>query len=344
MGQRGFWDEEQRIHKLHQKKPTLTALSEVVPWDSFRPLLEQGYSAERKSNAGRKRIDPIILFRMLVLQQLFNLSDEELEFQVNDRRSFEEFVGLGVMDTIPDATTVAFFRERLRNAGVIEELFDCFEQHLRTQGLEARGGQIIDATLVPVPKQRNTRAENQVIKQGEVPEDWHDKPNRLQQKDLDARWVKKNGVNHYGYKNSICIDAEHGFIRRYAVTPANIHDSQMIAALLDPENSADIVWADSGYAGRLFEELLDAAGFESRIHEKGTRNHPLDEEAQARNKIKSKIRARVEHVFGQMQVSMCGKLTRRIGLSRTNAWWGLRNLTFNFMRLCQKLRIRAIAA
>ncbi|WP_233130369.1 IS5 family transposase, partial [Synechococcus sp. 1G10] len=343
MGQRGFWDEEQRIHKLHQKNPTLTALSEAIPWDSFRPLIEQGYCSERKNNAGRKRIDPIILFRMLMLQQLFNLSDEALEFQVNDRRSFEEFVGLGVMDTIPDATTVAFFRERLRNAGVIEELFDCFEQHLRAQGLEARGGQIIDATLVPVPKQRNTRAENQVIKQGEVPEDWHDKPNRLQQKDLDARWVRKNGVSHYGYKNSICIDAEHGFIRRYVVTPANIHDSQMIAALLDPENSVDIVWADSGYAGRQFEELLATAGIESQIHERGTRNRPLDEDAQARNKVKSKIRARVEHVFGQMQVSMCGKLTRRIGLARTNAWWGLRNLTFNFMRFCQKQRVCAVA-
>ncbi|MCT0199529.1 transposase, partial [Synechococcus sp. CS-1325] len=164
MGQRGFWDEEKRIHRLQNKKPTLPTLSETIPWEAFRPLLEQGYSPERKSNAGRKRIDPLILFKMLVLQQLFNLSDEELEFQVNDRRSFEEFVGLGVMNTIPDATTIAFFRERLRKAGVIDELFERFEEHLRSEGLEARGGQIIDATLVPVPKQRNSREENKTIK------------------------------------------------------------------------------------------------------------------------------------------------------------------------------------
>lgn len=189
MGQRGFWDEEKRIHRLRQKKPTLATLSETIPWDAFRPLLEQGYSHERKSNAGRKRIDPIILFKMLVLQQLFNLSDEELEFQVNDRRSFEEFVGLGVMNTIPDATTIAFFRERLRKAGVVDELFERFEEHLRTQGLEARGGQIIDATLVPVPKQRNSREENKTIKDGAIPEKWLDKPNRLRQKDTDARWA-----------------------------------------------------------------------------------------------------------------------------------------------------------
>ncbi len=138
MGQRGFWDEQQRVERLREKKPILRRLSESIPWEAFRALLDQGYPQERKSNAGRKWIDPLILFKMLVLQQLFNLSDEELEFQVNDRRSFEESIGLGVMNNIPDATTIAFFRERLRKAGVIEELFELFEQYLRSQGLHAR--------------------------------------------------------------------------------------------------------------------------------------------------------------------------------------------------------------
>jgi IS5 family transposase len=336
MGQRGFWDEQQRVAKLKEKKPVLKRLAESIPWESFRSLLEAGYTQDRKSNAGRKRIDPLILFKMLVLQQLFNLSDEEIEFQVNDRRSFEEFVGLGVMNTIPDATTVAFFRERLRKAGVIEELFEQFEGYLREQGLEARGGQIIDATLVPVPKQRNTREENKEIKAGRLPDGWDENPHRLQQKDLDARWVKKNGVNYYGYKNSICIDAEHGFIRRYTVTPASIHDSQMLPMLLDPENQDDYVWADSAYSGQCFEELLSLGGFESRIHEKGAANHPLSEAAKERNRIKSAIRACVEHVFGCMTNSMGGKLTRKIGLERNEAWWGLNNLTFNFLRYLQR--------
>ena len=174
------------------KKPILKVLTERVPWESFRPLLEQAYEIDRKSPAGRKRIDPLILFKMLILQQLFNLSDSELEFQVNDRRSFEEFIGLGIMDTIPDATTVAFFRERLRKAGLIEELFARFEQFLRDQGLEAKGGQIVDATIVPVPIQRNTREENKDIKEGKIPEEWKESPERLHQKDVDARWTKKN--------------------------------------------------------------------------------------------------------------------------------------------------------
>jgi IS5 family transposase len=132
--------------------------------------LEQAYEIERKSPAGRKRIDPLILLKMLILQQLFNLSDSELEFQVNDRRSFEKFIGLGIMDTIPDATTVAFFRKRLRKAGLIEEIFARFEQFLRDQGLEVKGGQIVDATIVPVPIQRNIREENKDIKEGKIPE------------------------------------------------------------------------------------------------------------------------------------------------------------------------------
>ena len=120
VGQRGFLDEQQRITKLQDKKPVLKSLADSIPWESFRSLLDKGYEHERKSNAGRKTIDPLILFKMLDLQQLFYLSDEKLEFQLNDRRSFEEFVGLRVMNNIPDATTVALFRECLRNAGVIE--------------------------------------------------------------------------------------------------------------------------------------------------------------------------------------------------------------------------------
>jgi IS5 family transposase len=344
VGQRGFWDDQQRVAKLQEKKPVLKRLADSIPWESFRPLLDKGYAHERKSNAGRKRIDPLILFKMLVLQQLFNLSDQELEFQVNDRRSFEEFVGLGVMNSIPDATTVAFFRDRLLKAGVIEELFEMFESYLRSQGLQARGGQIIDATLVPVPKQRNTREENEEIKAGRLPEGWDKNPDRLHQKDLDARWVKKNDINYYGYKNSICIDVDHGFIRRYAVTPANIHDSQMLPRLLDPENEHDFVWADSAYSGECFADLLSLGGFESLIHEKGARNHPLSDEAKKMNRVKSAIRACVEHVFGCMTMSMGGKLTRKIGLERTEVWWGLKNLTFNFLRYLQRSSSIKLAA
>ena len=335
-GQRGLWDEEERLEKLAEKKCSLRHLAVAIPWEEFRPLLEGALEQEeRKSPSGRKRIDVIVMFKMLLLQHLYNLSDEELEFQVNDRRSFEEFVGLGVMDSIPDATTVWLFRERLRQAGLTEELFWRFDGYLKAEGLEARGGQIIDATIVPVPKQRNQRKENEEIKQGKVPEGWQDNPNRLSQKDLDARWTKKNGVSHYGYKNSISIDAAYGLIRRHLVTPANFHDSQMLPALLDPENTEAMVWADSAYQSKQVDSFLKEVGYENRIQEKGSRQHPLDAAAKERNRERSKIRSRVEHVFAQMEMVMGGKLTRCIGLARVRAWWCLRNLVFNFLRFTQ---------
>ena len=159
----------------------------------------------------------------------------------------------------------------------------------------------------------------------------------MQQKDLDARWTKKNGISYYGYKNNICIDIDHGFIRRYAIIPANIHNSQMLRRLLDPENEHDHVWADSAYSGECFEDLLSLGGFESLIHEKGARNHPLSDAGKELNRVKSSTtRACVEHVFGGMTMSMGGKLTRKIGLEKNEAWWGLKNLTFNFLRDLQR--------
>jgi IS5 family transposase len=158
---------------------------------------------------------------MLVLQQLFTLSDEKLEFQVNDRRSIEEFVGLGVIINIPDPTTSAFFRELLFKAGMIHELFEMFTAYLRSHGLQAHGGQIIDATLIPVPKQRNTREENTKIKAGRLPEVWDEIADRLHQKLLDARWVKKYGLSHYGYRSSICVNVDHAlFAHTLSLLPA----------------------------------------------------------------------------------------------------------------------------
>jgi len=168
-----------------------------------------------------------------------------------------------------------------------------------------------------------------------LPDGWDDNPHRLQQKGLDASWVKKNGLNHSGYKSSICIDVKHGFLRRYAITPANIHDSQMLPRLLDPENRHDYVLAYSAYSGECFEDRLSLGGFESCTHEKGARNHPLSDAAKECNRIKSAIRACVEHVFGCMTNSMCGKFTRKIGLEKNEAWWGLKNLTFNLLRYLQ---------
>ncbi len=133
------------------------------------------------------------MFRMLVLQSLYNLSDEQVEYQVRDRLSFTRFLRLGIEDGIPDGTTLWLFRETLAKAGLIEKLFERFGQHLEAKGYIARGGQMVDATIVPVPKQRNSRDENDDVKAGKTPGAWKKDPSKNRQKDKDARWTKKHG-------------------------------------------------------------------------------------------------------------------------------------------------------
>src|SRR5207302_7575035 len=223
MGQLGFFDAEKRLAALSAKGDPLEAIDRLVPWESFRADIEAVVMTPntiRKNSAGRKPVDAIVMFRMLVLQALHNLSDEQVEYQVRDRLSFTRFLRLGIEDRIPDGTTLWLFREKLAKAGLIEMLFDRFDQHLGAQGYIARGGQIIDATIVAVPRQRNTREENEAIKRGEMPDDWEKKPAKNRQKDKDAGWTKKDGKNFYGYKNHVNADAKHKLIRRYDVSDA----------------------------------------------------------------------------------------------------------------------------
>lgn len=332
MSQLGFWDLEERQSKLNQKKDLLVRLNAIMPWETFRPLLEQVRDKPRKSNAGRKPIDVIVMFKLLVLQQLYNISDEELEYQVSDRLSFMQFLGFGLGDEVPDATTVWLFRNQLTKQELIEPLFEQFDAYLIEQGYEASGGQIIDATLIPVPKQHNSQEDNKQIKLGEVPQSWQDKSHKRAQKDIAARWTKKGGKSYFGYKDHISIDAEHGLIRRYTVTDASVHDSQVLGQLLDEDNDSDTIWADSAYRSAPIEETLALIGFDSQIHERGYRNHPLTEEQKQSNRTKSKTRAKVEHVFGTWVMQMGGKLVRSIGLVRVKAQLGLKNLTYNLVR------------
>ena len=332
MKQPGLWDWENRQSKLNAKQDLLVRLNAIIPWETFRPLLAQIHHKPRKSNAGRKPIDEIVMFKLLVLQQLYNISDDQLEYQVSDRLSFMQFLGIGLADEVPDATTVWLFRKQLSEQSLIEQLFEQFNGYLIEQGYAAKGGQIVDATLIPVPKQHNSDDENKLIKQGEIPASWQDKPHKRSQKDTDARWTKKGGKSYFGYKDHICIDAEHGLIRRYAVTDAAVHDSQAFAQLLDEQNQSDTIWADSAYRCEAIEQVLELIGFDSQIHQRAYRHHPLTEEQKQSNRTKSKTRAKVEHVFGAWVMQMGGKLVRSVGIVRAKAHLGLKNLAYNLMR------------
>jgi IS5 family transposase len=342
----GFFDVARRYAGLDAKKDPLVGINTLVPWESFRGRLEAVWrqpAAAGKSRAGRKPWDAIVMFKAIVLCELYNLSDDQAEYQLRDRLSFVRFLGLGLEDTVPDAKTVWLYREQLAQAGVIERLFDDFDRHLQHQGYLAMGGQIIDASLVPVPKQRNSRDENAQIKDGETPEAWAKQPAKRAQKDTEARWTKKHGRSHYGYKNHVNVDRRHKLVRRYQATPASVHDSQVVDDLLDPDNTASDVWADSAYRSAENEVKLADKGLKSRIHRKGRRGKPLSEREKRGNRTRSKVRARVEHVFGAQCNDMGGTLVRSIGLVRVKARIGLKNLAYNMRRLVQLERLTVAA-
>jgi IS5 family transposase len=265
------------------------------------------------------------------LQSLYNLSDDAVEYQIRDRLSFMRFLKLALDDRVPDAKTIWLFREQLGELGIHKKAFARFDRYLREAGFSAKKGQIVDASIVAAPKQRNSRDENQRIKDGETPEEWSE--NKKRQKDTEARWVKKNGKNHYGYKNHIQVDVKHKFIRKYAVTDASVHDSNVFEELLDEGNSNRDVFADSAYRSKERIEALEELGYRAHLQYKGYKNLKLTDWKKRGNKTRARVRARVEHVFG-VQAQKAGTLIiRSIGIFRADVKIGLRNLAFNMDRL-----------
>jgi len=336
----GFFDVELRVQWLEAKGNPLSRLEAVIDWERFRPLLEQALTKPAKGPGGRPGNDPLKMFKLLVVQRYYNLSDEQTEYQFSDRLSFQKFAGWTVADKVPDAHTIWDFREALVEARVCEQLFEQFAQQLQAQGLLAQAGKLVDASFVDVPRQRNSRAENATIKAGGVPETWVDQPAKQQQKDVDARWTKKNAEVHYGYKNHVKADAHSKLIERYAVTDASVHDSQKLAELVGPTDGA--VYADSAYRSAEAEAMLVQKQVTSHIHERAYRNRPLSEAQKESNRQKSKIRARIEHVFGFMSQSMKGFYLRYIGRRRNTAAIGLINLIYNLARYEQIVRLKLL--
>ena len=289
----------------------------------------------------------VVAARDAVPEVLLHPDDDALDVHVRRLGRTPQAVlilGLELHHPVPDATTIWLFREALVKAGKIDALFDLFKQHLEAKGFIARGGQIIDATIIDAPKQRNTREENEQVKAGETPEDWAKKPAKNRQKDKDASWTKKHGKSYFGYKNHIGIDKTHKLIRTWDVTTASVHDSQKLDDLLDAGNTSRDVWADSAYRSEAAESGLATKGYNSRIHFRAWRDHPLDETAKNANRARSEVRARVEHVFGDQVMGMGGTIVRTIGEARARFKIGMMNLGYNARRLVTLERMAAASA
>jgi transposase, IS5 family len=333
----GLFDHDVRLAELTRRGDTLHRLDRVVDWDLFVPPIEQALAQPAKAPGGRPAWHPKVLFKLLVLQRLYHLSDEQAEYQLADRLSFQRFAGLTLADAVPDRNTLWDFREALRRTGVLEQLFALFNEALRAQGLLPKEGHIVDATFVEVPRQRNNREENAAIKEGRIPEGWEETPKRLAHKDVDARWTRKNGENHYGYKNHVKINAVSKLIEAAVVTHAAVHDSQPLGDLAQSGDGP--LYADSAYTGAPIAELLRRRHIEGQICEKGRGGQPLDEAQKQANREKSRGRARGEHVFSVMSGQAGRIFLRSIGAARTKGAVLLLNLTHNLLRYEQIIRL-----
>ena len=332
MGEKGLFDEELRLRRLSNMGDPLEKLSERIDFEIFRGKIERALEKEVKGSGGRTRFDVIMMFKILLLQQWYNISDDNTEYLINDRLSFQRFLGLTLTDKVPDSKTIWHFREELKEAKIERKLFKRFTALLESQDLVKREGSLIDASFVDVPRQRNNREENKQIKEGEGESLWKEDVHKKSQKDVDARWTTKNKERHYGYKNHVKVDTKSKIILEYTVTSCEVHDSKEIVALLDEKDK--IIYADSAYVGEeLHEQIKEKSPeIEIKIHEKGYRNKPLTEEQKTNNNAKSKIRARVEHVFGYMTNSMGGMTNRVIGKKRNECMIALKNLAYNISR------------
>ena len=230
--ERGLFDKATRLEELPAMGDPLARLDEVIDGTVFDPVCERLPRVEPKGLGGRPAFAPAMMFKALIIQSLDQLGDAQLEFQSTDRLSFQRFLGRTDADGAPDEKTFRAFREALTRNKLIEPLFASFHAALEARGMFARKGQMVDATFVEVPRPRNSREDNAKIKAGEVPLEWSTQPSKARQKDVDARWTKKNGERYYGYKNHVKVESRSKLIDDFTVTDASVHDSNALEELL----------------------------------------------------------------------------------------------------------------
>jgi len=357
--QAGFWDVEERLRELSAQGDPLEKLAATVDFEIFRAELLAALGPRDPARGGRPSFDAVLKFRMLVLQAMHGLSLDQTEYLLRDRLSWMRFCGLGPGDAVPDANTLWDFREALIAAGALDALFARLDQAITQAGYLPMAGQIVDATLVAAPRQRNTDPEKAAIKAGKTADEiWPEKPAKARQKDTDARWTVKFSkakpaavgkpqidiaIPTFGYKSHISIDRRHGIIRRGKVTDAAAHDgARLREGLVDPNNTASDVWADSAYRSEANEAFLRSIGKVSRIHRKKPRGKPMPRRTAKANAAKSAVRAHVEHPFAH-QKGIMGLVIRTIGLVRAEAAVTIANMAYNMKRWCWLDRRRVTA-
>jgi len=341
MKQIQLYGADTQLDRLSKLGDPLERINGTIDWESFRNSIRKRVRKSNYTKGGRPPHDEIMMFKITLLQDWNNVSDDNAEYLVNCRLDWQRFLGMELGEKSPDAKTIWLFKEQLGKEGLLE-LFELFNKNLYAMGVVKREGSLIDATFVDIPKQRNTREENKKIKSGEIPKEWETPENvhKLAQKDTDARWAKKCNETHYGYKDHVKVDKKSKVIIDFSVTSANVHDVNEFEGIIDGNDKE--AWLDSAYSSEEHIARIKEKYPEIILHicEKGKRNNPLTDEQKESNREKAKVRARVEHVFGYMTRFMGGITIRTIGINRAEREICGLNLAYNIKRAVFLLTVK----
>lgn len=343
-GTHDLFFEDAAIQYLKNRGDTAIEFGELMNGiiESFRGLIESACGANKaRKGAGRPSLDPVFMFKALAIGRHMGLSENSLAEALYYDVRVRYVLHIVNFADLPCRSALQKYRKMFTKASLFDKVFNALSKQLSSEvPAYKEEDAIIDASFSEAPRQRNSREENELIKQGRGDELWKNNPNKKVHKDIDARWAMKNKEKHYGWKLHSSIGAITKFVLSYHTTAANVHDSQILNPLVGPRDEGKKVYLDSGYVGAPdLPELIEKYHIIPVIIEKGTRGHPLTEEQKASNHVKAKVRCLVEHSYGYMEQTMGGLVTRTIGKASAAAGNALTCLVYNISRLAQIKRL-----
>lgn len=275
----------------------LDKINNIIDWKPIEDILKKRYKKVASAD-GRPAYPPLPMFKLLLLQRWYNLSDPQLEETLNDRISFIRFSGFSFTSPLPDHSTICRFRNTLSELNLFEPLFNEIIRQLESKGIIIKQGAIVDATIIE--SSRRPKKVVDTIAEDRKEETTYKPDNITYSDDKDAAWIKKGKRAYYGYKGHICVDKKDGFIIGAHITPANTSDTKELERLIDesnlPHNSAVI--ADKGYASEENRTLLKNKKLKDLIMYKAKRNNPITPIQKAINRLISSVRYKVEQTIG----------------------------------------------
>jgi IS5 family transposase len=321
------------INLRPRKKSFLDNIDHMIDWKPIEKLLKKHYK-KIKAADGRPAYPPLPLFKMLLLQRWYDLSDPGLEESVNDRLSFLRFTGFSFESNIPDETTICRFRNFLITKGLYKKLLEGINSQLEGMELLVKKGAVVDASLVS--SSRRPRKVIDIMPEDREEDKFPEEPNHevTYSDDTEAAWVIKGKHPYYGFKLHMATDAHEGFIIGGHVTPANHADTSEFEKLVDDLDldKETPVLADKGYSSQKNREYLAQKKLTDGIMIRGARNNPLTEEEIRHNRLISRLRFIVEQGFGTLKRRYKFERTRYLGCAKTELQFYLNAMAFNLKK------------